>query len=170
MKSRFPFGHAAVYAIAVTAMATPADADPYLLELDGVRGEAPDKKPPPPPPPKSRPQQGKNVQAPGNGPQEGLLLPAIQRDTGSGSGHTPPPPPPPPPPQGNQANNDLGVGRGGDIPRRGRPTVAVGDINGDGRAGQAASGHFREAKLTPRKGGSEQAGRQHAPVRVRTPR
>jgi hypothetical protein len=165
MKSRFPFGHAAVYAIAVTAVVTPAAADPYLLELGGIRGESPEKKrpPPPPPPPKSRPQQSKNVQAPGSGPQEGLLLPAIQsaREAG-GSGHSPPPPPPPPP-KGNQAETALNMSAGNASPRRSRPNIAVGDLNGDGRA-DASGRHIRNVKLTPRKSGGTEAAQRSQPA------
>jgi hypothetical protein len=167
MKSGFPFGHAVVYAIAVTTMVTPAEADPYLLELDGIRGESPDKKrpPPPPPPPKSRPQQSKDVQAPGSGPQEGLLLPAIQsaREAG-GSGHSPPPPPPPPPPKGNQADTGLNISSGNATPRRSRPNIAVGDLNGDGLA-NASGRHIRDAKLTTRKAGGIEAGKRPKPAR-----
>lgn len=162
MKTRSPFGHAAVYALAITAIATSAEAGPFL-ELEGVRGEAAEKKkpPPPPPPPKSRPQQGKDVQAPGGGPQEGLLLPAIQsaREAG-GSGHSPPPPPPPPPPKGNQADTGLDLASNATAARRSRPNIAVGDINGDGRSDRAYPAHFREAKLTPRKAGGGQENRQ----------
>lgn len=163
MKPRSPFGHAAVYALAITAIATSAEAGPFL-ELDGVRGEAAEKKrpPPPPPPPKSRPQQGKDIQAPGGGPQEGLLLPAIQsaREAG-GSGHSPPPPPPPPPPpKGNQADASLDIAANTNHPRKSRPNIAVGDINGDGRAELGSGRHFRDAKLTPRKAGGGQESRQ----------
>lgn len=156
MKPRSPFGHAAIYALAVTAIASSAQAGPFL-ELDGVRGESADKKPPPPPPPpKSRPQQGKDIQAPGNGPQGGLLLPAVQspRESG-GSGHSPPPPPPPPPPQSNQAKTGYDV-KVGAKPRSSRPNIAVGDINGDGKA-NAANGHPPAAKLTMRKSGGSEA-------------
>lgn len=159
MKPRSPFKHAAVYALAVTAIATSAEAGPFL-ELDGVKGEAAEKKRPPPP--KSRPQQGKDIQAPGGGPQEGLLLPAIQsaREAG-GSGHSPPPPPPPPPPpKGNQAGGSLDIAASANYPRKSRPNIAVGDIDGDGRGELGAGRHFRDAKLTPRKAGGGQESRQ----------
>lgn len=165
MKPRTPFGHAAVYALAVTAIASSAQAGPFL-EFDGVRGESADKKPPPPPPPpKSRPQQSRDVQAPGSGPQEGLLLPAVQsaREAG-GSGHSPPPPPPPPPPKGNQADTGLNISSGNATPRRSRPNIAVGDINGDGRA-TASGRHIRDVKLTTRKSGGVEASQRPKPAR-----
>ena len=45
MISRSPFGHAAVYALAVTAIATSAQAGPFI-EFEGVHGESGDKNPP----------------------------------------------------------------------------------------------------------------------------
>jgi len=163
MKPRSPFGHAAIYALAVTAIATSAQAGPFI-EFEGVPGESGDKKPPPPPPPKSRPQQSKDVQAPGSGPQEGLLLPAIQsaRESG-GSGHSPPPPPPPPP-KGNQADSGLKISSGNATSRRSRPNIAVGDLNGDGRA-NASGRHIRDIKLTTRKSGGVEAGQRPKPAR-----
>ncbi|RDV07509.1 hypothetical protein DXH95_09280 [Sphingorhabdus pulchriflava] len=90
-------------------------------------------------------------------PQKGLLLPAVQKASDIAP-ETPPPAP------------------------RSKPRVAVGDVNGDGRAdapirqgtmtvrkagekplensGQAPRGnHFKEAKLTPRKAGEGQKSR-----------
>ncbi|HMT40926.1 MAG TPA: hypothetical protein PKC48_09640 [Sphingorhabdus sp.] len=99
-------------------------------------------------------------------PQKGLLLPAVQK----ASDIAPDTPPPAP---------------------RSKPRVAVGDVNGDGRAnapirhgtmtvrkagerplensGQAARGkHFKDAKLTSRKAGEGQSNRSGRVGQIRT--